>query len=221
MLRAKKNQPHESAPAAGGESAGAKPASVAPAPTAAPTPASEDVEALKAKAAQMEEWKDKCLRVAADLENYRKRVAREKMEQAKYATQHLLMRLLPTIDNFEAALQHAGAEQNPDSVQALVEGLKLTLGQLRAVLREVGVEEVNAEGQHFDPQVHEAVSHLESDEHPAGKVVQQLRKGYKLSDRLLRPATVVVSKGKPQPQAQAAETPQPADESAGGAPAES
>ena len=74
----------------------------------------------------------------------------------------------------------------------------MTLGQLHAVLREAGVEVVNAEGQPFDPQLHEAVQHVESDAHPAGKVIQQLRKGYKLSDRLLRPATVVVSKGKPE-----------------------
>ncbi|MCX7824482.1 MAG: nucleotide exchange factor GrpE [Verrucomicrobiae bacterium] len=221
MLRAKKTKHTDPTPAPGDETAASSAPPVAPAPAEAPFAASDDVEALKAKAAQMEEWKDKCLRLAADLDNYRKRVAREKVEQAKYATQHLLARLLPAIDSFEAALQHADANQNPDSIKALVEGLKMTLGQIHAVLREVGVEVVNAEGQHFDPQVHEAISHLESEEHPAGKVIQQLRKGYKLSDRLLRPATVVVSKGKPQPAPAPAETPRPADGAAEGAPVES
>ena len=220
MLRAKKTKRDDSAPTASAPSAPADAAPDLSAPAPPPAPPSEEIAALKSKAAQMEEWKDKCLRVAADLDNYRKRVAREKVEQTKYATQHLLTRLLPTIDSFEAALQHADAEQNPESIKALVEGLKMTLGQIHAVLREAGVEVVNAEGQHFDPQVHEAVSHLESDEHPAGKVIQQLRKGYKLSDRLLRPATVVVSKGKPQPAAPA-EPPQPTDGSAENAPAES
>ncbi|MCX6899733.1 MAG: nucleotide exchange factor GrpE [Verrucomicrobia bacterium] len=160
------------------------------------TPA--EIEKLKADAAQAAEWKDKCFRVAADLDNFRKRAAREKIETSKYATQQLLARLLPTIDNFEAALQHADAAAGPATVNSLIDGLKMTLAQLHTVLRDTGVEVVNAEGQHFDPQVHEAVQHIESDTHPAGRVIQQLRKGYKLSDRLLRPATVVVSKGKPE-----------------------
>lgn len=170
----------------------------APATPPPPQPAPADIEKLKAEAAQAAEWKDKCLRVAADLDNFRKRAAREKIETSKYATQQLLARLLPTIDSFEAALQHADPAGGSNAVQSLIDGLKMTLAQLHSVLRDAGVEVVNAEGQHFDPQLHEAVQHIESEAHPAGKVIQQLRKGYKLSDRLLRPATVVVSKGKPE-----------------------
>lgn len=167
-----------------------------------------EIEKLKVEASQAAEWKDKCFRVAADLENYRKRAAREKIETSKYATQQLLGRLLPTIDNFEAALQHADPATGSTVVKSLIDGLKMTLAQLHAVLRDAGVEVVNAEGQHFDPQWHEAVQHVESDVHPAGKVIQQLRKGYKLSERLLRPATVVVSKGKPElPESAPAEKP--------------
>ncbi|MFA5192714.1 MAG: nucleotide exchange factor GrpE [Verrucomicrobiia bacterium] len=175
-------------------------ATQAPAPATPPPPqlAPADIEKLKADAAQAAEWKDKCLRVAADLDNFRKRAAREKIETSKYATQQLLARLLPTIDSFEAALQHADPAGGSAAVQSLIDGLKMTLAQLHSVLRDAGVEVVNAEGQHFDPQLHEAVQHIESEAHPAGKVIQQLRKGYKLSDRLLRPATVVVSKGKPE-----------------------
>ncbi len=195
------SQPAENAaPAANAAAASVQAGAPQPAPTATPPPplTPPEIEKLKAEAAQAAEWKDKCLRVAADLDNFRKRAAREKIETSKYATQQLLARLLPTIDNFEAALQHADRSASSTTVGALIDGLKMTLAQLHAVLRDAGVEVVNAEGQHFDPQLHEAVQHIESDAHPAGKVIQQLRKGYKLSDRLLRPATVVVSKGKPE-----------------------
>jgi molecular chaperone GrpE len=188
--------------------AGNAPAEAAPPAAAAPpAPPPAEIEKLKAEAAQASEWKDKCLRVAAELDNFRKRAAREKIETSKYATQQLLSRLLPTMDHFEAALQHADPAGGAAAIQSLVDGLKMTLGQLHGVLREAGVEAVNAEGQHFDPQWHEAVQHVESETHPAGKVVQQLRKGYKLSDRLLRPATVVVSKGKPEPAEAAGQKP--------------
>lgn len=204
MFRSKKTKHNdsESQPDAQGAvtvpaQAGTTQPAVPAAPVAPPiTPA--EIEKLKADAAQVAEWKDKCFRVAADLDNFRKRAAREKIETSKYATQQLLARLLPTIDNFEAALQHADAAAGSATVNSLIDGLKMTLAQLHTVLRDAGVEVVNAEGQHFDPQWHEAVQHIESDAHPAGKVIQQLRKGYKLSDRLLRPATVVVSKGKPE-----------------------
>jgi molecular chaperone GrpE len=171
------------------------PAEAAPA-SAAPAQAAEaEIASLKGQA---EEWKDKCLRVAADLDNYRKRMAREKADLTKYSSQHLLTRLLPIIDNFEMALQHAEADSSKaDAAKQLVDGLKMTLNQLHSLLRDAGVEAVNADGQEFNPQFHEAVSHLESEEHAAGAVIQQLRKGYRLHDRLLRPAAVVVSKGKP------------------------
>lgn len=206
-----KSQPDASgAPAATGNAAApAAPADAAAAP-ATPSLTPAEIEKLKSEAAQAAEWKDKCLRVAADLDNFRKRAAREKIETSKYATQQLLGRLLPTIDHFEAALQHVDPAAGVPAIQSLVDGLKMTLGQLHTVLREAGVEVVNAEGQHFDPQLHEAVQHLESADHPAGKVIQQLRKGYKLSDRLLRPATVVVSKGKPESPA-APDAAKPAD----------
>ena len=215
MFRPKKTKQNdaESQPAANAVPATAAPVSpgnaAAPASTgtaqaaaaAVPPPPSltpAEIEKLKSDAALATEWKDKCLRVAAEFDNFRKRAAREKIETSKYATQQLLGRLLPTIDHFEAALQHVDTAAGSATTQSLVDGLKMTLGQLHAVLREAGVEVVNAEGQTFDPQLHEAVQHVESDAHPAGNVIQQLRKGYKLSDRLLRPATVVVSKGKPE-----------------------
>jgi molecular chaperone GrpE len=223
MFRSKKTKHNDVEPQPAAQSA---PASEAPAPVptevaqastlaAPPVPAltPAEIEKLKADAAQAAEWKDKCLRTAADFDNFRKRAAREKIETSKYATQQLLSRLLPTMDSFEAALQHADPAAGSAAVQSLIDGLKMTLAQLHGVLREAGVEVVNAEGQHFDPQWHEAVQHVESHDHPAGKVIQQLRKGYKLSDRLLRPATVVVSKGQPEPP-QPAAAKKPADNTA-------
>jgi molecular chaperone GrpE len=222
MFRSKKTKHDDAEPQPGAQPA---PATDAAAPVAPPPPAAApespsltpaEIEKLKSDAAQAAEWKDKCLRTAADFDNFRKRAAREKIETSKYATQQLLGRLLPTIDNFEAALQHADPAGGAAAMQPLIDGLKMTLAQLHSVLREAGVEVVNAEGQHFDPQWHEAVQHIES-EHPAGKVIQQLRKGYKLSDRLLRPATVVVSKGQPEP-AQPAPAEKPADANAAAQP---
>ena len=218
MFRPKKTKHNEepsqpganAAPSATGNAAAttSPEAAAPPATTTTLTPA--EIDKLKGEAAQAAEWKDKCLRIAAELDNFRKRAAREKIETSKYATQQLLGRLLPTIDHFEAALQHADPAAGAGAAQSLVDGLKMALGQLHTVLRDAGVEVVNAEGQHFDPQMHEAVQYIESADHPAGKVIQQLRKGYKLSDRLLRPATVVVSKGKPEPP-EAAAGEQPAD----------
>jgi molecular chaperone GrpE len=216
MFRSKKTKHNDAESQAAAQPAPvAEAAAPVPAPAAPPAPAltPAEIEKLKADAAQAAEWKDKCLRTAADFDNFRKRAAREKVETSKYATQQLLSRLLPTMDNFEAALQHADPAAGSATVQSLVDGLKMTLTQLHGVLREAGVEVVNAEGQHFDPQWHEAVQHVESPDHPAGKVIQQLRKGYKLSDRLLRPATVVVSKGQPEP-AQPAPAENPADNTA-------
>jgi molecular chaperone GrpE len=216
MFRSKKTKHNdaESQPAAQPAQAAEAAAPVpAPAEPSAPALTPAEIEKLKTEAAQAAEWKDKCLRTAADFDNFRKRAAREKIETSKYATQQLLSRLLPTMDNFEAALQHADPAAGSATIQSLVDGLKMTLAQLHGVLREAGVEVVNAEGQHFDPQWHEAVQHIESHDHPAGKVIQQLRKGYKLSDRLLRPATVVVSKGQPEP-AQPAPVEKPADNAA-------
>jgi molecular chaperone GrpE len=154
--------------------------------TAATTPA--EGEAAKAK----ENW-DKYLRAVADLENFRKRAAREQQDATRYANQSLLQKLISVLDNFEAALAAvSGAPDN--SAKALQEGISMIHSQLRGVLTDAGLEEVNALGQPFDPNLHEAVSQQETAEVPEGQVVQQLRRGYRLRDRLLRPATVVVAK---------------------------
>ena len=156
----------------------------------------EELDDLKAKAAKADENWDKYLRTAAELDNYRKRVAREKEELARFTSERVVAALLPVLDNLERAIDAAhkhGADDSP-----LLEGITQVYSQFRRSLVEFGLEDVVANAGHpFDPNLHEAVSHIESGEHPEGHVIEQLQRGYKLADRLLRPARVVVSKGLP------------------------
>src|ERR1019366_2248251 len=156
----------------------------------------EELRELKARAAKADENWDKYLRAAADLDNYRKRVAREKEELARFTTERVVAALLPTLDNLERAIDAAqthGAENS-----ALLQGLTQVHSQFRRTLMEFGLQEITADaGQPFDPNLHEAINQVESPEHAEGHVVEQFQRGYKLADRLLRPARVVVSKGLP------------------------
>jgi len=142
--------------------------------------------------AEVEKAKDLALRTAADFENFRKRAAREKEDAVKYANGAFLERLIPILDNFELGLNaaRAGAENSP-----ILAGMDMVAKQLNDFLLSHGVEPVLGEGQTFDPNLHEAVAQEASDAVAEGVIVRQLRKGFKLRDRLLRPATVVVSKG--------------------------
>jgi molecular chaperone GrpE len=142
----------------------------------------------------IERFRDHALRTQADFDNFRKRAAREKEDAVKYANAAFLERLIPILDNFELGLNAArtGAANSP-----ILAGMDMVAKQLTDFLSSSGVEPVNGEGQTFDPNLHEAVAQQESATVPEGVVIQQLRRGYKLRDRLLRPATVVVSKGAP------------------------
>ena len=141
----------------------------------------------------MERFKDLALRTQADFENFRKRAAREKEDASKYANASFLEKLLPILDNFELGLN---AARNDVRNSPILAGMDMVAKQLQDFLTGVGVEAVKAEGEHFDPNLHEAVAQEPSADVPEGVIVRQLRKGYKLRDRLLRPATVTVSKGK-------------------------
>ena len=153
----------------------------------------EQLEELKTRAAKADENWDRLVRTTADFDNFKKRAAREKQEAIRYANEALLEKLVPVLDNFDAALSAAQAGSN-SAAQSLQTGVAMIFQQLKKVLIESGLEEVDATGQKFDPNLHEAVSQQESAQVPEGHVLQQLRKGYKLRDRLLRPATVVVAK---------------------------
>ena len=135
---------------------------------------------------------DRLLRVTADFDNFKKRAARERDEARRTGTEVTLTKLLPVLDNFDMAL--AATNQPNATVETLKVGVNMIHGQMRGIFADAGLEEIAAVGQPFDPSLHEAVSQLETMEVPEGQVVQQLRKGYKLRDRLLRPASVVVSK---------------------------
>jgi molecular chaperone GrpE len=145
-------------------------------------------------AAELEKYKDAALRARAELDNYRKRVAREKEDAIRYANNSLLESLLPILDNFDLGLE---AAKNAPEASGIVQGLEMVRKQLEDFLRNHGVEVVNAVGDRFDPNLHEAVAHESSPDVADGAVVRQLRKGFKLKERLLRPASVVVSKGPP------------------------
>lgn len=153
----------------------------------------EGLNDLRQKAAKADENWDKYVRSVAEFDNFKKRAARERSEAIKYANEALIEKLLPVMDNFEAALVAANTAQAPN-VDSLRQGVSMIQTQLKNVLNESGLEEIDALNKPFDPNLHEAVSQQVTEDVPEGQVVQQLRKGYKLRDRLVRPAMVVVSR---------------------------
>jgi molecular chaperone GrpE len=163
-----------------------------------PAPTPEQIAELQSRAAKADENWERLLRTTADFDNFKKRAAREKTEAAQYATFSLLQKVLPVLDNFEMAIAAAQSAKS-DKLASLQSGVLMTQQQLKNVLGETGLEEIDAAGKVFDPNFHEAVSEQESADVAEGNVLQQLRKGYKFKDRLLRPATVVVAKKTTKP----------------------
>lgn len=143
-----------------------------------------------------EVWKEKYLRLLADFDNHRKRTVRDLEDGRRYANEALLRDFLPVLDNLERALAHAkdGSELGP-ACQGLLEGLRLTAKQFLETLEKNGVTRVPSEGQPFDPSVHEAVGYAESTTHAEGTVVEVYQQGYRIQNRLVRPAMVTVSRG--------------------------
>lgn len=168
------------------------------------TPAPADADALGRRVADLEadlaaareesrQYQDRWLRERADLENYKKRVVRERQDAIRFGNEALLRDLLPVLDNLERALDAAAGGGDGKS---LVEGVDLVRKAFVDVLRRHGVERIIAAGQRFDPAWHEAVAYVESDTHQPLEVVAEHQAGYRLNDRLLRPAMVTVSKGR-------------------------
>jgi molecular chaperone GrpE len=153
----------------------------------------EQLAELQARAAKADEHWDRLLRVTADFENFKKRAARERIEAGQSASAVLFQKLLPILDNFEMA-QAAAQTAQGDKLVALQTGIAMIQQQLKSLLVDAGLEEIDATGKQFDPTFHEAVSQQESDDIPEGQVMQQIRKGYKFRERLLRPAAVTVAK---------------------------
>lgn len=144
--------------------------------------------------ADIDRFRDLALRSQADFDNYKKRAAREKEDAIKYANSSLLERLVAIIDNFELGLSAARGEGEKSPIYA---GMSMVLKQLTDFLADNGLQPIDAEGQKFDPNLHEAIAHEPSATVPEETVIRQTRRGYKLKDRLLRPSSVVVSSGKP------------------------
>lgn len=158
-------------------------------------------EALEIEAAK---WKDQAIRSAAELDNYRKRMSREKLDAVRYGNQSLLEELLPVLDNFNMGMQAAAQEEG----SMLYMGMNMVNKQLEEFLSSQNVEEIPAEpGGDFDPNVHDALSQESSEDIEEGKIIRTVRRGYRIGERLLRPANVIISgkaadDAEPQPESE-------------------
>jgi molecular chaperone GrpE len=141
-------------------------------------------------ASQLEEANSRHLRLAADFENFKKRARQEQVDTMRYGGANLAERLLPVLDDLELALGHA-----PEGVDdSWLKGVQMTFRKLQEVLGNAGVERIQAEGNRFDPSLHEAIGSEESEEAPEDTVLAELRPGYRMHDRVLRPALVKVAR---------------------------
>ena len=136
------------------------------------------------------ETKEKYLRVAADFENYRKRARQEQLETIQHASAELISRVLPVLDDLHNVLDHKPAGVD----DSWARGIELSVRKLEEALGTHGLQPIESVGSRFDPKLHEAVGHEESNEHPEDTVVAELRRGYRLRDRVVRPALVKVSR---------------------------
>lgn len=164
----------------------------APGPEGAGADQSNDE--LARVSAERDDYLDQLQRTRADFDNYRKRVDRERPLLAEAGVRELVSELLPVLDNLERALE-ALVAAGDESAGGIVAGVDMVRQQLGALLIVRGVEEIPAEGQMFDPTVHEAVQGMASPQHPEGAVVAVVERGYRMSDAVIRPARVVVSQG--------------------------
>jgi molecular chaperone GrpE len=160
----------------------------------ADAPADRATSLLETKIAELEsaaaEAKDRHLRLAADFDNYKKRSRQEQVETIQHASAELIGRLLPALDDLHQALDH-----KPKGVdEAWLKGVELSVRKLEEALKAHGLETIDAVGKPFDPNFHEAIGHEESSEHPEDTVVKVLRRGYRVRDRVVRPALVKVAR---------------------------
>jgi molecular chaperone GrpE len=152
-------------------------------------PAGAEQPASDALAKELDDWKGRAYRVAADLENARKRFAREREEQKKFAIEGILKDLLPVADNLQRAVGHSTDTESP-----LAQGVQMVLKQLLGTLERHGAKPFDPKGQQFDPQFHEAMTQLPRPDVEPGTVVETFQQGWMLHDRLVRPAMVIVSR---------------------------
>lgn len=147
----------------------------------------KQIQALQTEVAELN---NRLLRAQADYDNFRRRTRLDMEAAAKYKAQSLIEELIPAIDNFDRAL---AVKAESDDAKSLLQGMEMVYRQLTDALKNEGLETINAVGQSFDPHYHQAVMQVESDEHEPNQVVEELQKGYKLKDRVIRPTMVKVS----------------------------
>ena len=167
----------------------------------------EEYEQLQQAAKEAATYKDQLQRLAAEFDNAKKRMSREKEEHAKWASESLILALLPIIDSFDAALHNL---QHHDAKDPVVTGVKLINRQLHELLTREGVERLQALGQPFDPERHEVIQQVETHDQPERSVVEEIQAGYLLRGRLIRPALVKIAR-KPQEQSGNSATEQSSD----------
>ena len=157
---------------------------------------SKEVDPLEAAQAEAAEYKDKYIRAHADFENAKKRLEKDKANAVAYANESFAKDILAVIDSFESALESiegANEENSAEVLEKMKEGVKLTYEQLKKILEKNHIKEITCEGE-FDPEVHQAIMQVESDDHNSGDIVQVMQKGYTIKDRVLRPAMVSTCK---------------------------
>jgi len=148
-----------------------------------------EAELVKAKA-KADDYYGQLQRLQADFDNFRKRTQKERLDLIKYASEHLVVELLPVLDNFDRAV--SAAKVNPDFT-SFSQGVEMILRQMQTALSKEGLKAMDAVGQPFDPNLHEAVLRVASEDHPENTVVEELQKGYYLKEKVLRPCMVKVS----------------------------
>ncbi|MFZ0614920.1 MAG: nucleotide exchange factor GrpE [Chthoniobacterales bacterium] len=159
-----------------------------------PPPAPEPIDETAALKAEADRYRDQALRAAADLENFRKRMIREKEEAIRFANSGILEKLLPILDNFELGLDAARGDTATPGTKGIVDGFSMVHRQLGDFLVSSGLQPIDAVGQPFDPKLHEALAHETDASQADGIVLRQMRRGYRLADRLIRPSSVIVNK---------------------------
>ncbi|WP_421174979.1 nucleotide exchange factor GrpE [Metabacillus dongyingensis] len=155
---------------------------------------SDELSAAKAKIEELEaklsETENRMYRVQADLDNFRRRARLDLEAAQKYRSQNLITEILPALDNFERALK---IDTDDEKTQSLLQGMDMVYRQLVQALQNEGIEAIQAEGQPFDPHLHQAVMQVEDDQYESNVVIEEFQKGYKLKDRIIRPAMVKVN----------------------------
>jgi len=157
-------------------------------------PAPEPLDETAVLKAEADRYRDQALRAAADLENFRKRMIREKEEAIRFANAGILEKLLPILDNFELGLDAARGDTAAPGTKGIVDGFSMVHRQLGDFLVSSGLQPIDAVGQPFDPKLHEALGHETDASQADGIVLRQMRRGYRLADRLIRPSSVIVNK---------------------------